>query len=105
MRTLDLETDLLRLIDRLNPNNDPGRLTLIARFGAGQVGEHLPRLVRAVQREGRKVVWSCDPMHGNTVKSESGYKTRPFERVLREVRSSSPSTRPRAPIRAACISR
>ncbi|MFQ8430377.1 class II 3-deoxy-7-phosphoheptulonate synthase [Amaricoccus sp. W119] len=80
------ESDLLRLIDRLNPSNDAGRLTLIARFGAGQVGEHLPRLIRAVEREGRKVVWSCDPMHGNTVKSESGYKTRPFERVLREVR-------------------
>jgi 3-deoxy-7-phosphoheptulonate synthase len=80
------ESDLLRLIDRLNPANDPGRLTLIARFGAGQVNEHLPRLIRAVEREGRKVVWSCDPMHGNTVKSESGYKTRPFERVLREVR-------------------
>ncbi|TPE50795.1 class II 3-deoxy-7-phosphoheptulonate synthase [Amaricoccus solimangrovi] len=80
------ESDLLRLIDRLNPANEAGRLTLIARFGAGQVGEHLPRLIRAVEREGRKVVWSCDPMHGNTVKSESGYKTRPFERVLREVR-------------------
>ena len=80
------DSDLLRLIDRLNPLNEAGRLTLIARFGAGQVGEHLPRLIRAVEREGRKVVWSCDPMHGNTVKSESGYKTRPFERVLREVR-------------------
>ena len=80
------EGDLLRLIDRLNPKNEAGRLTLIARFGAGQVGEHLPRLIRAVEREGRKVVWSCDPMHGNTIKSASGYKTRPFERVLREVR-------------------
>jgi 3-deoxy-7-phosphoheptulonate synthase len=80
------ESDLLKLIDRLNPKNEAGRLTLIARFGAGQVGEHLPRLIRAVEREGRKVVWSCDPMHGNTIKSDSGYKTRPFERVLREVR-------------------
>ncbi|MCC0066671.1 MAG: 3-deoxy-7-phosphoheptulonate synthase class II [Rhodovulum sp.] len=80
------ESDLLRLIDALNPKNEAGRLTLIARFGAGQVGEHLPRLIRAVEREGRKVVWSCDPMHGNTIKSASGYKTRPFERVLREVR-------------------
>ncbi|PZQ49298.1 MAG: 3-deoxy-7-phosphoheptulonate synthase class II [Rhodovulum sulfidophilum] len=80
------DSDLLRLIDRLNPANEAGRLTLIARFGAGQVNEHLPRLIRAVKREGRKVVWSCDPMHGNTIKSESGYKTRPFERVLREVR-------------------
>jgi 3-deoxy-7-phosphoheptulonate synthase len=80
------ESDLLRLIDKLNPKNEPGRLTLIARFGAGQVAEHLPRLIRAVEREGRKVLWSCDPMHGNTIKSASGYKTRPFERVLREVR-------------------
>jgi len=80
------ENDLLRLIDALNPKNEAGRLTLIARFGAGQVGEHLPKLVQAVEREGRKVVWCCDPMHGNTVKSESGYKTRPFDRVLREVR-------------------
>ncbi len=80
------EGDLLRLIDRLNPANESGRLTLIARFGAGQVGDHLPKLIRAVEREGRKVVWSCDPMHGNTIKSDSGYKTRPFDRVLREVR-------------------
>ena len=80
------ESDLLKLIDRLNPRNEAGRLTLIARFGAGQVGEHLPRLIRAVEREGRRVLWSCDPMHGNTIKSGSGYKTRPFERVLREVR-------------------
>ncbi len=80
------ESDLLHLIDTLNPDNAAGRLTLIARFGAGNVGEHLPRLIRAVEREGRKVVWSCDPMHGNTIKSDSGYKTRPFERVLREVR-------------------
>jgi len=78
--------DLLRLIDRLNPENEAGRLTLIARFGAGKVGDHLPDLIRAVEREGRKVVWSCDPMHGNTIKSESGYKTRPFEQVLAEVR-------------------
>jgi len=80
------DADLLKLIDRLNPKNEAGRLTLIARFGAGQVQEHLPRLIRAVTREGRNVVWSCDPMHGNTIKSASGYKTRPFDRVLREVR-------------------
>jgi 3-deoxy-7-phosphoheptulonate synthase len=80
------ETDLLRLIDKLNPRNEPGRLTLISRFGAGKVGDHLPGLIRAVEREGRKVLWSCDAMHGNTIKSDSGYKTRPFERVLREVR-------------------
>jgi 3-deoxy-7-phosphoheptulonate synthase len=76
---------LLELIDLLNPENIPGRLTLIGRFGAGKVGDHLPGLIRAVQREGRKVVWSCDPMHGNTIKSASGFKTRPFDRVQREV--------------------
>jgi 3-deoxy-7-phosphoheptulonate synthase len=78
--------DLKRLIARLNPTNEAGRLTLIARFGAGKTGEHLPRLIKAVREEGAKVLWVCDPMHGNTVKSASGYKTRPFERVLSEVR-------------------
>ncbi len=80
------EDDLLRLIDILNPRNDAGRLTLIARFGAGKVGDHLPRLIKAVEREGKAVVWSCDPMHGNTIKAESGFKTRPFDKVLQEVR-------------------
>jgi len=80
------EDDLLRLIDVLNPRNDPGRLTLIVRVGAGAVAKHLPRFIRAVEREGRSVVWSCDPMHGNTVKADSGYKTRPFDRILQEVR-------------------
>ncbi|WP_284163141.1 class II 3-deoxy-7-phosphoheptulonate synthase [Frigidibacter sp. SD6-1] len=78
--------DLKVLMAKLNPDNEAGRLTLIARFGAGKVGDHLPRLIRAVQEEGATVVWSCDPMHGNTIKSASGYKTRPFESVLREVR-------------------
>ena len=77
--------DLKRLMAALNPDNEPGRLTLIARFGAGAVGEHLPRLVRAVEEEAAEVLWSCDPMHGNTIKSGSGYKTRPFDAVLREV--------------------
>ena len=77
--------DLKRLLERLNPKNEAGRLTLIARFGAGKVAEHLPRLVRAVREEGAQVLWSCDPMHGNTIKSSSGYKTRPFDSVLREV--------------------
>ncbi|MEM7443103.1 MAG: 3-deoxy-7-phosphoheptulonate synthase class II [Pseudomonadota bacterium] len=79
--------DLIRLIDRLNPTNEAGRLTLIARMGADKVEKHLPELVRAVQEEGRTVVWSCDPMHGNTIKSASGYKTRPFEKILAEVGS------------------
>jgi 3-deoxy-7-phosphoheptulonate synthase len=82
-----METDdLIRLIDVLNPENEAGRLTLIARMGHDKVEENLPRLVRAVEREGRKVVWSCDPMHGNTIKSSSGYKTRPFDRILAEVK-------------------
>jgi 3-deoxy-7-phosphoheptulonate synthase len=77
---------MLRLIDTLNPGNEPGRLTLISRFGADKIEAHLPALIRAVKREGKNVVWSCDPMHGNTIKAASGYKTRPFERILSEVR-------------------
>jgi len=79
--------ELIKLVDILNPENEPGRLTLIARFGADKVEKHLPELIRAVKREGRVVVWSCDPMHGNTIKSTSGYKTRPFDSILKEVRS------------------
>jgi 3-deoxy-7-phosphoheptulonate synthase len=78
--------DLKVLLRKLNPGNEEGRLTLIARFGAGKVAENLPRLIRAVREEGAKVTWVCDPMHGNTIKSSSGYKTRPFDAVLREVR-------------------
>lgn len=77
--------DLLRLTDILNPKNEAGRLTLICRFGAENVEKHLPQLVRAIEREGKKVVWSCDPMHGNTIKASNGYKTRPVDRVLAEV--------------------
>lgn len=79
--------DLLRLTDVLNPANEAGRLTVICRMGHEKVEANLPKLVRAVEREGKKVVWACDPMHGNTIKSSSGYKTRPFERILSEVRS------------------
>jgi len=75
---------LLELCDILNPENEPGRLTLINRFGHENVGDHLPGLIQAVEREGKKVVWSCDPMHGNTI-SANGYKTRPFDYVLKEV--------------------
>jgi 3-deoxy-7-phosphoheptulonate synthase len=78
--------DLLRLIDALNPANRPGRLTLISRMGADKVEQILPPLVRAVKRAGRAVIWSCDPMHGNTVKAGNGYKTRAFDRILREVK-------------------
>ncbi|MGB0381424.1 MAG: 3-deoxy-7-phosphoheptulonate synthase class II [Alphaproteobacteria bacterium] len=80
------EDELIRLIDIINPDNRPGKITLIARYGHDKVLEGLPKLVRKVQQEGRSVVWSCDPMHGNTIKTDSGYKTRPFERVLAEVR-------------------
>jgi 3-deoxy-7-phosphoheptulonate synthase len=78
---------LLKLIDILNPDNEPGRLTLICRHGAEKSADHLPALVRAVKREGRVVVWSCDPMHGNTITSASGYKTRPFDQILQEVKT------------------
>ena len=78
--------ELLRLIDILDPHNEPGRLVLISRMGHDQVERKLAPLVRAVARAGRQVVWTCDPMHGNTIKSRGGYKTRPFDRILREVR-------------------
>lgn len=82
-----LETsDLLQLLDILNPDNEPGRITLITRVGAGKVSEHLPKLVEAVRREGRSVVWSCDPCHGNTESTEQGLKTRRFENIEQEVR-------------------
>ncbi len=82
-----LEPDaLLRMLDTLNPARESGRMTLISRFGHDKVESGLPPLVRAVQREGHPVIWSCDPMHGNVIKSASGYKTRPFERILAEVR-------------------
>jgi 3-deoxy-7-phosphoheptulonate synthase len=79
--------DLLRLLDRLNPMDEAGRISLIARFGSDKINDHLPRLIETVQRAGRTVVWCSDPMHGNTIKASTGYKTRPFERVLSEVKS------------------
>ncbi len=82
-----LEPDaLLRMLDTLNPGRVPGRMTLITRYGFDKIEANLPRLVRAVTREGHPVVWSCDPMHGNVVKAANGYKTRPFDRILAEVR-------------------
>jgi len=77
---------LLKLLDTLNPGREAGRMTLISRFGYDKVEAGLPPLIRAVEREGHPVVWSCDPMHGNVIKSDSGYKTRPFDRILGEVR-------------------
>jgi 3-deoxy-7-phosphoheptulonate synthase len=78
--------ELLKLADALDPAREPGRLTLITRFGADKIEQHLPALVRAVRREGRPVLWVCDPMHGNTVKTSTGYKTRPTERIATEIR-------------------
>lgn len=82
--TMDPE-DLLRLCDTLNPNNEAGRLNIIVRMGADKVEEGMPKLIRAIQREGKQVVWSSDPMHGNTVKASTGYKTRHVDHILREV--------------------
>ena len=79
--------DLIRLIDALDPAQEAGRLTLICRFGSDKIDAHLPGLIRAVKREGRKVLWVCDPMHGNTIKTSTGYKTRPTERIASEIKS------------------
>ena len=78
--------ELLKLIDLINPSNEEGRLTLITRYGADNLDDHLPNLIRAVEKEGKKVVWSCDPMHGNTIKASNGYKTRPLDSILTEVK-------------------
>jgi len=78
--------ELIRLLDILNTNDEAGRITLITRFGHDKVETYLPALIRKVQEEGRTVVWSCDPMHGNTIKSSKGVKTRPFDRILEEVK-------------------
>ena len=84
-----LEPDeLMELLDILNPDNEAGRITLITRFGHDKVETYLPVLIRRVQAEGRTVLWSCDPMHGNTIKSSKGIKTRPFDRILDEVKAS-----------------
>ncbi len=78
--------ELLKLIDAINPDNEAGRLTLITRYGANNVANHLPKLIQAVKSEGKNVVWSCDPMHGNTVKASNGYKTRILDKILTEVK-------------------
>ncbi len=80
------EEELIALIDKLNPDNIPGRLTLIVRMGADKVGELFPPLLKRVKAEGRNVVWSCDPMHGNTFKTDNGFKTREFDNILSEVK-------------------
>ena len=78
--------DLVNLINTLNPENEAGRLNVIVRMGADKVGDHLPALIRAVEKEGQKVVWSCDPMHGNTIKSSTNFKTRPVDSILTEMK-------------------
>ena len=83
--SLDID-DMLKLIDILNPDDEPGRLTLVSRMGHENVEKHLPQLIRAVKKEGRTVSWICDPMHGNTRTAANGYKTREFENILSEVR-------------------
>jgi len=79
---------LIELLDVLNPSDEAGRITLIARFGHDKVKSYLPKLIRKVQQEGRTVVWSCDPMHGNTIKSSNGIKTRPFDQIIDEVKQN-----------------
>ena len=78
---------LLELVGKLNPNNEAGRLILISRFGSEKVGQYLPEIIKVVKSEGLNVVWCCDPMHGNTIKSRNGFKTRPFDKILSEVKS------------------
>ena len=80
------EDELIQLIDTLNPDNEAGRLNLIVRMGANKVGDYFPNLLKKVKAEGKNVLWSCDPMHGNTIKADNGYKTRDFEAILSEVK-------------------
>ena len=79
--------DLINLCNRINPKNEKGKITLISRFGHDSVGKFLPKLIRSIKKEGLNVIWSCDPMHGNTIKATSGYKTRPFSNVVKEVKN------------------
>ena len=79
--------DLIKLIEVLNPEDEAGRITLIARFGHDKVEKFLPKLIQAVKKSNKKVIWSCDPMHGNTIKSTTGFKTRPFKDIISEVKS------------------
>ena len=77
--------DLIRLIEKINPENDTGKVVLICRMGSEKVFDHLPKLVKKIQSEGKKVIWCCDPMHGNTIKASNGYKTRKVSKILSEV--------------------
>ena len=79
--------ELINLCNILNPENESGRMTLISRFGSENVEKYLPKLIKTVKKEGLNVIWSCDPMHGNTIKAATGFKTRPFDQVLKEVKN------------------
>ena len=79
--------DLINLCNKINPQNEKGKITLISRFGHANVSKYLPKIIRAIKKEGLNVIWSCDPMHGNTIKATSGYKTRPFNDVVKEVKN------------------
>jgi 3-deoxy-7-phosphoheptulonate synthase len=79
--------DLINLCNRINPQNEKGKITLISRFGCDNVSKHLPKLIRAIKKEGLNVIWSCDPCHGNTMQASTGFKTRPFNSVLKEVKN------------------
>jgi 3-deoxy-7-phosphoheptulonate synthase len=79
--------ELINLCNIINPKNEPGKITLISRFGANKVEDYLPKLIKGIKKEGLKVIWSCDPMHGNTIKAATGLKTRPFDNVLQEVKN------------------
>ena len=79
--------DLINLCNRINPKNEKGKITLISRFGCNNVSKHLPKLIRAIKKEGLNVIWSCDPCHGNTMQASTGFKTRPFNSVLKEVKN------------------
>ena len=79
-------TELIKLIDIINPTNEEGRITLIARFGVDKIEDHLPSLIKAIESEGKSVVWCCDPVHGNTIKASNGYKTRYLDTLLSEVK-------------------
>ena len=79
--------EIAKICELLNPNNEKGKITLISRFGHDKVEKFLPKLIRGIKKEGLNVIWSCDPMHGNTIKSSTGFKTRPFNNVLNEVKN------------------
>ena len=79
--------EIVKICNLLNPKNEKGKITLISRFGHKNVEKFLPKLIRSIKKEGINVIWSCDPMHGNTIKAATGFKTRPFDSVLKEVKN------------------